>query len=399
MSSPPADTEDGRSSRRRHLWGFGALVALTLLLVASVIQSFASTHARRASEEVHTHTLEVLLVAEQLRSTVGEAIHGQRGYVFTGQAELLRTYDQAIADASRLTRQLREMTVDNPAQQARIGAMAGQLSHYQSVLASAVQLVRQGNQNEALARVRQGLDRRAMVPLVANIDLMKAEERRLLAARTVASDRAEFAARAADLGIAALALIFLLIVGWAGLTASRARTRTLEMEEKLRRAATTDFLTGLLNRRAFMAALDTEIGRSKRSGQPLALALIDLDNFKKVNDRFGHQGGDDVLRKFAEVVRHHMRDSDIVGRIGGEEFGVLMPDTDQIQSGIAADRLRDAVARRHFVTGSGALVPMTISVGVAHLRADEGRDNWMGRADEALYDAKDAGRNRTRTAA
>jgi diguanylate cyclase (GGDEF)-like protein len=193
--------------------------------------------------------------------------------------------------------------------------------------------------------------------------------------------------------------VLLLVVAWAGLTASRARTRTLEMEGQLRRAATTDELTGLLNRRAFFAALDTEIARSARSGSPLAVALVDLDLFKSVNDRFGHAGGDEVLRKFADTAREAMRTTDVIGRLGGEEFAVLMPDTDQVQSGIAGERLREAVARRRVVLTSGALVPITISVGVAHLVKNEERDRLILRADEALYDAKDSGRNRTRLAA
>ena len=108
---------------------------------------------------------------------------------------------------------------------------------------------------------------------------------------------------------------------------------------------------------------------------------------------------DDVLRKFAEIAQETTRTADVVGRLGGEEFAVLMPDTDRAQSGIAAERLREAVARRHFVTSTGALVPTTISVGVAHFVTGENHDQIIQRADEALYDAKHEGRNRTRLAA
>jgi diguanylate cyclase (GGDEF)-like protein len=235
--------------------------------------------------------------------------------------------------------------------------------------------------------------------LLALIDRIEAEERRLLAEREAANAYAAKASELADYALAGLALACLLIVAWAGLRASQARMETLRMEEQLRRAATTDELTGLLNRRAFLAALDTEIARSERSGSPLALALIDLDHFKSVNDRFGHAGGDEVLRRFADTAREAMRTADVIGRLGGEEFAVLMPDTDQVQSGIAGERLRDAVARRRVVLSTGALAPVTISVGVAHHHAGEERDRLIIRADEALYEAKDSGRNRTRLAA
>jgi diguanylate cyclase (GGDEF)-like protein len=207
------------------------------------------------------------------------------------------------------------------------------------------------------------------------------------------------AGRAVDYALAGAALALLMIVAWAGIRASQARMDTLGLEEQLRLAATTDELTGLLNRRAFMASLDVEIARSARSGAPLSLALIDLDHFKSVNDRFGHGGGDEILRRFADIARETMRSPDLIGRLGGEEFAVLMPDTDHAQAGIAGERLRDAMARRRLILSSGALCPVTISVGVANRHPGEARDRLIIRADEALYEAKHGGRNRTRLAA
>lgn len=396
---PIKQINDQTSSRRRHVYGFGALIALALMLLAITYNAVRAGQMRTDAEGWQVHTLQVLLTSEELKSAANQALRGERGYIITNDVSFLEPYNLGSRNAPKLAARLRELTQDNPAQQANIRALEPQLRQYLDRIDQTVSFVRDGRQAEAVAAVKSGAGRRAIEALLGVISRMEAEERRLLSERQTANTIAEWRSEIADFALAGIALLFLLIVGWAGVRASQARMQTLEMEEKLRHAATTDELTGLLNRRAFLAALDTEITRSQRSGAPLALALIDLDHFKSVNDRFGHAGGDEVLRRFADTARETMRAGDVVGRLGGEEFAVMMTDTDQVQSGIAGERLRDAIAKRRIVLSTGALVPVTISVGVAHYHGGEERDRLIIRADEALYDAKDSGRNRTRLAA
>ena len=390
---------DYQSSRRRHLFGFGAVVALALMLIAMTANTFYASHSYKEANRWQMHTLRVLLVSEQTRSAVNMALRGERGFMLTGEARLLRTYNEGREAAPGRAAELRALTQDNVRQRANIAALDTEMARYLSVLDRTMKLGRSGRSAEAQRAAKGGVERGQLEAVLAALDRIEAEERRLLAQRADINARATRWMAFTDFALAGLALIFLMIVTWAGITASRSRMETLELEEKLRLAATTDELTGLLNRRAFFAALDSELARATRSGSKFALALIDLDHFKSVNDRFGHAGGDEVLRRFAEIARETMRTADVIGRIGGEEFAVLMPDTDQVQSGVAGERLREAVARRRFVLASGALVPTTISVGVAHWTAGEARDDLIARADEALYEAKESGRNRTRLAA
>jgi diguanylate cyclase (GGDEF)-like protein len=157
-------------------------------------------------------------------------------------------------------------------------------------------------------------------------------------------------------------------------------------------AALTDPLTGLFNRRGLIEAARELTGKHARRARPLAVLVFDLDNFKTINDRFGHAVGDDVLKLFAALASGSMRTSDFVARLGGEEFAVIIRGT--LDEGIAvAERLRVAFedAAR---TVSGRYVGATVSVGVAAHAATTNIDALIARADEALYAAKAAGRNR-----
>lgn len=164
--------------------------------------------------------------------------------------------------------------------------------------------------------------------------------------------------------------------------------------EEVYQLATHDALTELYNRRHFIELVDKEIARAHRHDRPLVMCIIDVDLFKPVNDSFGHVAGDGVLRQLAGVVRGFVRGEDIAARIGGEEFAVLLPESDLPSARVFAERLREAVATSEFELG-GEPRQITISVGIAGLdpsRAERGA--LMQAADAALYRAKEAGRNR-----
>lgn len=159
------------------------------------------------------------------------------------------------------------------------------------------------------------------------------------------------------------------------------------------RQANTDGLTELPNRRHFEETLDGEISRAERFGGGLALILADLDDFKQVNDRYGHQTGDDVLRTFAEILRETVREIDLPSRYGGEEFAVLLPQTDLEGAHRLAERLRRALASRPMTTSPGGLVAVTASFGVAAFPEAPEAGALFAAADDALYRAKRAGKN------
>jgi diguanylate cyclase (GGDEF)-like protein len=170
--------------------------------------------------------------------------------------------------------------------------------------------------------------------------------------------------------------------------------RLEEANAELTRLATTDSLTGVANRRHFLVQVAAEVRRRARSGDPLAVLTLDVDRFKTVNDTYGHQAGDDVLRAFAAALRREARAVDTVGRVGGEEFMILMPETDAAAALVAAERIRRAVEAMAVATG-GHVLNITVSIGVGQFGPDgETAEAVFAVADRRLYAAKNGGRNR-----
>ena len=161
-------------------------------------------------------------------------------------------------------------------------------------------------------------------------------------------------------------------------------------QSQLRLLATHDPLTTVLNARAFASQLAQELGRNRRYGRPLALIYLDLDDFKKVNDAHGHATGDAVLRLVADAMRSAVRQADVVRRLGGDEFGVLMPETDGTLAHAVATRLAGGI--RTVFRGTPSV---TASIGVVAVSGTEaGSDELLRKADQAMYEAKRAGKDR-----
>ncbi|HLY59191.1 MAG TPA: diguanylate cyclase [Terriglobia bacterium] len=186
----------------------------------------------------------------------------------------------------------------------------------------------------------------------------------------------------------------------------RSGIRILELQESLiasrdalRFQATHDNLTGLWNRGATLDALRRELSRADRQGAPVAVIMADLDHFKQINDTFGHLVGDEVLREAASRLGSGVRLYDWVGRYGGEEFMVILPECEVADAVKQAERLRAAISSKPFES-SGGLIPVTLSLGVAGgLNTNiEDTTTWVRAADEALYRAKEKGRNRVEQA-
>ncbi|MBI9078556.1 MAG: PAS domain S-box protein [Pseudodesulfovibrio sp.] len=182
---------------------------------------------------------------------------------------------------------------------------------------------------------------------------------------------------------------------WFAVATIRDITKRQETEAKLRELATTDSLTGLNNRRQFMELSEREFARSLRYGRPMSMFMMDIDHFKLVNDTHGHDIGDEVLRFLSEISIIALRNADILGRIGGEEFGVLLSETDEQAAMEVAERLRNSIERATIPTKSGEL-NITVSIGVATLDPEtKALGTLLKRADVALYEAKQTGRNRS----
>ncbi|MBB4369041.1 diguanylate cyclase (GGDEF)-like protein [Bradyrhizobium sp. cir1] len=201
-------------------------------------------------------------------------------------------------------------------------------------------------------------------------------------------------------------LCFVLVIGqcaFLGLFGATLRKilyqRSIELKaayQRIEELAELDELTGSYNRRCIMRLLDAEIEKSWRTSRPCAIALIDLDWFKRINDAHGHPVGDEVLRTFAITIFANIRPADSFGRYGGEEFLLLLPDTEGDAASRMLERLRRVVADLDWSAFSPGM-PVTISAGVVTLRDNDTADTFLARADSALYSAKAQGRNRIAT--
>jgi two-component system cell cycle response regulator len=175
--------------------------------------------------------------------------------------------------------------------------------------------------------------------------------------------------------------------------------RMATLVEEAQRLATIDALTGLMNRRAFLQALEIEMERSTRLHYPLSLILLDVDHFKIINDTRGHASGDAVLSGLGRLLNKEARKSDLLARWGGEEFIIVLSGADEERGLIAAERYRNAIERFEILDGRGDRIPITASMGLARMEPAEQADSFVDRADRAMYGAKTAGRNQIVVAA
>jgi diguanylate cyclase (GGDEF)-like protein len=177
---------------------------------------------------------------------------------------------------------------------------------------------------------------------------------------------------------------------------SEKETRNAELNAlmgQLNHLVTFDQLTGAYSRRYFLEELDRQVALHARHGAPVSLIMMDLDHFKSINDNYGHGVGDRALREAALNAKTELREGDMLGRVGGEEFLVLLPMTTLDAATSLAERLRTALAGVSMVVGT-QIIRIPASFGVTELRDSEDAASWLRRADDALYKAKAAGRNR-----
>lgn len=372
-----------------------ALAFLSLLLAAVSITAWQAGQARKEAEAWYKHTLDVLLETSRLRQGVYSELHGERGYLLTHDRTFLRPFFAGRDTVDAASDAVAQLTVDNPVQVAHLMRLDVQLRAYENLMSQTVALEQAGRHDAAVAVVRAGVGRNHVEAVLATINRMDSEEKRLLAQRR---DRVRETMGHTDLYQYLLSLVGFLIVGfsvWTAFSVHRLQALASELNAELEQLASSDALTGLANRRAFFNELDNDRGHMRSS----AVAILDVDHFKRVNDIYGHPVGDRLLKEIAVVLSGAVRGTDTVGRIGGEEFAILMPDTTVKQAMAACERVRAAVDAHVMTLAKGNALHVSISVGVAIRKRGDTPESWITKADQALYRAKEAGRNRVLLAA
>lgn len=371
------------SSQKRVVVGF---VIAILVLSVLTLSSYRSIYLLISTRNWVTHTQEVLRRLNRLQADVAEAESNTRGYAITGDRLYLEHY-AATADSAAATEKLiRQLTSDNAAQQRRLDALEPTIAERFAAMREVLDSRRNGDADQVVQLVRTRGE-----PLGGEIrkrtEEMKEEETRLLAERSEASEVSAHQTLGTLLlgtllSFALLSLVFYLL--------NRDITEHKRMGEMLQQLSLTDELTGLYNRRGFIALAEQQLKfvRSKRMENDLSLFYADMDGLKQINDQFGHEAGSQAIVKVAEVLKQTFRETDIIARIGGDEFTILTVDVSPDEEHAVKARLQENIRRRN-ETGDSPH-PLSLSVGMA--QADEvgvtSVEELLARADQAMYAQK-----------
>lgn len=389
---------------RRSSIGSARLMLVTVLLLGAMLAGSSwlarsATGEQREAEAWQEHTFTVLSNLSDIRVAILSIRRGERGYLLTGDENYLQPYTTGMAALEMTLPQMRRLLADNAREAARGVELIALLDEYVAQARMTVAEQRAGNHADAVALVETNHGRQLTNRVMAVLDRMEAVEQQLLDER---NQRADNAARRSDdfqdlLNVSGLLL--LVIGAYSSLALRNAILREEAIRAELDRVATTDELTGLANRRELFSSLDRMIAASRRSGRPVSVAVLDIDRFKLVNDTHGHPAGDEVIRRISQMAQLMMREQDLVGRLGGEEFLIAFPDCPASDAAAACERLRQGIAALPVLLPSGRALSVTISSGVAELIGEDSRQTIISRADEALYRAKKAGRDQVHLAA
>lgn len=376
-----------------------ALILLAFLLIGASWTSIAAGRTLQDHERWYTHTYEVLAKTDEIKIAALNVMRGERGYALTDRPEYLEPYLAGSADLLRAASELASLTADNESQRTPVQNLAKAATRLSDITRKIVETQRRGDQNGAIALIKSGQERAAILEITASLSQIEHTERELLKVRDeqlgTARDRQTWlGVVVAVSGICTLALALLAISALRSAFARESKYR-----QQLRTLAETDDLTGIANRREAMAALDRAIADSRRRGEQLAVAVLDIDHFKRVNDTYGHGAGDEVIRRISRIAAAAVRSSDLIGRIGGEEFLLVLPGASVAKAYEVCERLRQHVQEAPIDLPGQIGVEVTISTGIARLRHGEDSLSLIERADEALYAAKNEGRDQVRLAA
>ena len=377
----------------------GSILVLGALLVGTSVISWQSRQQEWEIDSAYARTAEFLDAAHDVELATLQMIRGERGYLLTGRDDYLEPYTEGRANIDDALQRLRALDRNDHGTLSNVATLDRKAQTYIELLDRVVGLARSGRRSEALAIVDSTHERRAIEDMRATLLAMTlVEQRDLESLRTgwrdkLASQRVFFYL------VSAVGLFLLILASITAFTLRRMAARERVYRAELRILAQTDELTGLANRRETLSSLKRTLADAERTGRGVAFALLDIDHFKRVNDTYGHPVGDEVIRILADKAMASVRGGDLVGRIGGEEFAIVLPGADVAQAYAVCERLRERVHSTAIALEAGTELHMTVSVGIARRFDGDSVESIIERADAALYQAKHGGRDQVRLAA
>lgn len=364
-------------------------LAVCLIGISTAVYRASTKLVENARWVAHTH--DVLTQLEATTTGVTEAETDLRGFLLTDQESYLLPYSTGLSQARRRLQAVRKFTADSPGQQARIDKLEPLILHRLDLLDALLKIGH--DQGFAAARRILTFDRgpEYLEEIRLGIREMEHEEQETLAARFAQQESSSRRLQWMVM-LSCAAALFLLLVSLAVLVKDLSTVEAAFHTAKYNVAH--DTLTGLASRHSLMAQLDFAIAQATRTGQPLSVCICDIDRFKSINDTHGHASGDEILASFGKLVRGGTRNGDIAGRLGGDEFCIVLPNTGGDRAGPLMERLRDQWGRLEYQSSDGRAFSVTASFGVVQHSGERSAKALLHTADKALYCAKGEGRNR-----
>jgi diguanylate cyclase (GGDEF)-like protein len=364
-------------------------LAVCLIGISAAVYRASTKLVENARWVAHTH--DVLTQLESTATGVTRAETELRGFLLTDQESYLVPYSASLTETRRRLEAVRRLTADSPRQQARVAKLEPLILHRLDLLEALLKIGH--DQGFGAARRILTFDQgpQYMEEIRQGIQEMEHEEQELLAARFAQQESGSRRLQWMVI-LSCAAALFLLAVSMAvvfhDLTTVEKAFRTAKYN------VAHDTLTGLASRHSLMVQLDFAIAHAAHTGQPLSVCICDIDQFKAINDTHGHAAGDEILASFGKLVKGGIRNGDIAGRLGGDEFCIVLPNTGGNRAGPLVERLREGWERLEYHTPDGGAYSVTASFGVVQHTGERSAKALLHTADKALYCAKGEGRNR-----
>lgn len=372
-----------------------AISAVTLLLLAVGVVAYKALNDSIDISQQVSNSRETLTEVEATLLTLKDAETYQRRFL-EGRADSLEHFHLTKEETKRKLAHLKTLTARNPRHQERLAKLEPVIHKKLDRMNESLSLRKLAEVSNVKSAALSDEEIQEMDNIGQLLGDMRADEEATLQNRLAASSSSLTTVGLAFGGLFVLIVFLLLLVFF---LVKKDLTIQRQLQDRLLVLASVDELTTLYNRREINRRFADEVERSRRYGQPLSLLLLDVDHFKSINDKFGHPAGDEVLRSVAYRIRDCVRSVDIAGRFGGEEFAIILPNTDRDGAFMIAERVRQGISGEPFEltneSNETLTVPITISIGVSSTEKGETDEDAFRTADTALYQAKSEGRDRT----